>query len=228
MSDPFRQEFGFSSALSGPFQFASRPDPTQVVEFFEDFMAFQAGDWTVTETQASATQARIDRHGGWIALANSAADDDLNAIQHAFESIRFAPGRKAWFECRFEVSHATESDVVIGLLIRDTTPLDVTDGVFFIKADGAATVQFVAEKDSNQSTVSAVATLVADTPVRLGFFYDGRGEFRVFRDGLHVGSVTPGANLCDDEDLTFSIALQNGDANARTLRVDYLHFLIER
>ena len=64
-------------------------------------------------------------------------------MQKTPAAFSFTPGKKAFFKCRFKVSDATQSDVVIGLQVIDTTPLDVTDGIYFLKPDDAATVNFV-------------------------------------------------------------------------------------
>ena len=60
----------------------------------------------------------------------------------------------------------------MGLGITDTTPLDTTDGVFFIKADGAATMDFLVEKDNSATTNSSVATISDDTFLTASFFYN--------------------------------------------------------
>ena len=85
--------------------------PTKFHTYMEDFDYYTAGDWTVTETQAGATQALADGDGGLLLLTNSAADDDLNALQKKGESFRFAAGKKLWFEARFKVSDAPSSGV---------------------------------------------------------------------------------------------------------------------
>ena len=59
-----------------------------------------------------------------------------------------------FFKARLKTSDADSSDFVMGLGITDTTPLDVTDGFFFLKSDGAATMDFLIEKDNSQSTIA--------------------------------------------------------------------------
>lgn len=202
------------------------PQRKSLVEYWNDFHIYTAGEWTVTETQAGATQAIVDGHGGILALTNSAADDDLNSIQCSKETFRFATGRDAWFACRFAVSDATQSDIVIGLCITDTTPLDVTDGVYFIKADGAATISMGVEKN-NTATTTAVGTIVTDTYHVVEFYYNGVDAIEAYFDGAKVGtSVT--TNLVDDEDLAITISLQNGEAVAKVLSVDYVGVWMER
>jgi hypothetical protein len=198
------------------------PDVTTVHRYFNDFDHFTAADWTVTETQAGATQALIDGDGGLIALVNSAADDDLNSIQSAKETFKMAIARDWRIAIRFKVSDATQSDVVVGMCITDTTPLDVTDGFYFIKSDGAATVLAAAEKNNTAITASA-GTLVSDTFTELAMSYSAAtGIIKVYQDRNLVSQIIPAASFCDDEELAITLSLQNGDANARTLTVDYV------
>lgn len=203
-----------------------QPAGTLYHTYFEDFDYYTAGDWTVTETDAAATQALTDGDGGLLLVTNTAADNDLVALQKKGESFRFATGKPLFFEARFKVSDATESDVVIGLQITDATPLDVSDGVFFLKSDGSTTINLLVEKN-NTSTTTQVGTLANDTFIRLGFYYDGVSAIKAFVNGTYVAtSVT--TNLVDDEDLTISFALQNGNAVARNMTVDYIYVAKER
>jgi hypothetical protein len=204
-----------------------QPAATLYHTYFEDFDYYTAADWTVTETDAGATQALADGDGGLLLITNTAADNDLVSLQKKGESFRFASGKPLFFEARFKVSDATQSDVVIGLQITDTTPLDVTDGVFFIKADGAATVNFLVEKNNTATTASAVATMADDTYIRLGFYYDGVSAVQYFVNGSIAGSSVT-TNLPDDEDMTITIAIQNGEAAAKTMTVDYVYVAKER
>ena len=210
-----------------PFADLAMPAPTKFHTYFEDFDYYVAGNWTVTETQAGATQALTDGDGGLLLITNTAADDDLVALQKVGESYRFALGKELFFEARFKVSDATQSDVVIGLQITDATPLDVSDGVFFIKADGSTSVSLLVEKNGTATTTSSVATMANDTFISLGFYYDGASSIQYSVNGVVKGtSVT--TNLVDDEDLTVSIALQNGEAVAKTMTVDYVFVAKER
>ena len=210
-----------------PFADLTMPAPTKFHTYYEDFDYYVAGNWTVTETQAGATQALTDGDGGLLLITNTAADDDLVALQKVGESYRFASGKELFFEARLKVSDATQSDVVIGLQITDATPLDVSDGVFFIKADGSTSVSLLVEKNGTATTTSSVATMANDTFISLGFYYDGASSIQYSVNGVVKGtSVT--TNLPDDEDMTVSIALQNGEAVAKTMTVDYVFVAKER
>jgi len=112
------------------------PDVTKFHTYFNDFDVYTAGDWVVTETQAGATQALTAGDGGLLLLTNSAADDDIIVLQKTPAAFTFTAGKKTFFSARLMVSDATQSDFVVGLQVVDTTPLDVTDGVYFLKSDG--------------------------------------------------------------------------------------------
>ena len=196
------------------------PDVTKAHTYFDDFDTYTAADWTVTETGV-ATQALANEDGGVLLVTNAAADDDASFSQKVGESFKFEAGKKLWFEARLKVSDATQSDWVVGLQITDTTPLAVTDGVYFRKDDGDANIDFVVIKNSTATTATAVSVNVDATYVRLSFYYNGVDEIVYFVDGVRQGkSVT--TNLPDDEELTISFGVQNGEAVAKTMSVDYI------
>ena len=205
-------------------------DPTKFHTFFDDFDTYTAGDWTVTETDAGATQALTAGDGGLLLVTNSAADDDLVALQKTPAAFTFTAGKKAFFRCRFKVSDATQSDVVIGLQVVDTTPLDVTDGVYFLKADGSTAVSVVCRKNATTGSTSAssIATLANDTFITLGFAYDGEGKVAYEVNGAVVGSLDASSAFLPDAACTVSFALQNGEAAAKTMTLDYVFVAKER
>lgn len=200
------------------------PDPTQFHTYFNDFDTYAAGDWTVTETSATATQALADGDGGWLLLTNSTEDDSLCALQKVGESFLMESGKKAFFKARFKVSDATQSDLVMGLQVTDASPFDATDGIYFIKADGAATVDLVCRKNATtgSNTATAVATLSDDTFVTLGWYYDGQGSVTYSVNNSVTGSMSASSSFLPDTDLTVSFAIQNGAAAAKTMTVDFI------
>ena len=213
------------------------PDPTKWHTFFDDFDKYTAGDWVIQTTEAgggSATEALADVDGGVLLITNDVADNDNDFFQWAggagatTETFKFEVGKRLIFKMRFAVNEVLQSDVVLGLQITDTTPLAVSDGVYFLKSDGAATTDFIVAKGSTLTTTSSVATLVNDTYVVLGFAYDGVDNIDIFVDDVRVGSSVT-TNLPDDEELTISFGIQQGEAtNAKTLSVDYIFVAKER
>ena len=205
-------------------------DATKFHTFFDDFDTYTAGDWTVTETDAGATQALTAGDGGLLLITNTAADNDLVALQKNPAAFSFTAGKKLFFRARFKVSDATQSDLVFGLQVVDTTPLDVTDGVYFLKADGSAAVSVVCRKNATTGSTSAssIATLADDTYITLGFAYDGEGKVAYEVNGNVVGSLDASSAYLPDTTCTVSFALQNGEAVAKTMTVDFVFVAKER
>lgn len=204
------------------------PDPTRCHTWFDDFDDYTAAEWTITET-GTGTRAVGNLDGGVLVVTNAAADDDRNFLQWSgntnastVETFKWEAAKSMWFKARLKISDATESDLVIGLQITDTTPLDVTDGLFFIKGDGSTTLTFRAEKNDTASTVTA-GTLANDTYFTCGFFWDAAvGALNVYFNDARVGTITSVTNIVDDEELTISFGIQNGEAVAKVLSLDYI------
>lgn len=206
------------------------PDPSKWHQYFDDFDYYVAGNWTVTETQAGATQALTDADGGVLLLTNSAADDDLVALNKLGESFLLEAGKRAFFKARFKVSDATQSDFVMGLQITDATPLDVTDGIYFQKDDGDAQLDIYVRKNATTGSASAtnIATIVSDTYLIVSWFYDGKSTLAYFVNDVQLGSLDASSTYLPDTELTVSFALQNGEAVAKTMSVDYVFAAKER
>jgi len=214
-------------------------DPTKYVTYFNDFLTYHADEWTITTTEAgsgNASEALTSGPGGWLLITNDDADNDLDFLQLKGEAFKYVATKNMFFKARFKVSDATQSDFVMGLGITDTTPLDTTDGFFFLKSDGAATMDFLIEKDNSATTNSSVATIADDTFVTASFHYNptggsassGGGAFEIFINDVQVATQTTLTNATDDEDLTISFGIQNGAAAAKTMTIDYILAAVER
>lgn len=192
--------------------------------YFNDFDTYAAGDWTNTAT-GSVTNSIVAGDGGWLSMLNSASSADLNSLQIKAATFAIVAGKQAWFKTRFKVSNATNANLVIGLIQTTTTPLTVTDGVYFIKA--AASTTLIARTTASSTTSSVnVATLANDTFVTVGWHYDGNGLINVFYGGNKVASL-PTTNL-PTAALNLTIAESNGTAAAITTTVDYVFASTER
>ena len=119
-----------------------QPSRHKYHEYFNDFDAYLASDWTITTTEAgtgSATEALGDGDGGLLVVTNAAGDNDHDFFQLVKEGFKYEADKQLAFFARRKTSDADASDVVAGLQLTDTTPLDVTDGIFFLLTDGSTT-----------------------------------------------------------------------------------------
>lgn len=222
-----------ASGNAGMGRFYPQPDPTRYVRWFEEFHTYTSGQWTVTETQAGATQAiATGGHGGVLVLTNDSADNDVICLQLGApnETYRFTSTKKFWIRARFKLSDATDSDAMIGLAITDTSPLASlpTDGIYFLKADDATTLIASARKDGTSSSIT-MGAMANDTYVVAEMYYDGKLTLTALLDGVPVGTdVTSVTNFPDDEDLAVTLAVQNGAGAAKSMSVDFLEVVMER
>jgi hypothetical protein len=205
-------------------------DPTNFRRYWEEFDRYAAGEWTINRTEAgsgSGATALTSVDGGALLITNDNANDDNSRFQLPSEGFKWESGKRLYFETRFKISDATQSDFVIGLQITDSTPLDVTDGIFFIKDDESTSVRLRVEKNDT-GTEATVATLASDTFVTLAFYYEpSDGKIQYFVNGAKVGAAAI-TNVVDDEELAVSFALQNGDGNIRTMTIDYIFVAKQR
>ena len=218
------------------------PDPTKWHVYFNDFDTFSATDWTITTTEAGAgdaTEALTDANGGVLLITNDAADDDADWFQKVGESFLLAAGKKCFFKARFAVSDATQSDWIMGLQVTDTTGGaaggdGATDGIFFQKDDGDTNVDFYVQKNATtgQLTNTAITTAAAaDTYMTLAFYFDGVRYVECFKDDAKVYTAdltTTLTTYLPDTELTISFGIQNGEAVAKTMSVDYIFCALER
>tara|TARA_R100000773_G_C4218334_1_gene116823 strand:- start:1308 stop:2018 length:711 start_codon:yes stop_codon:yes gene_type:complete len=207
------------------------PAPHKYHTYFNDFDTYLASDWTITTTEGGsgdASEALADGDGGLLLITNDDADNDNDFLQLVKEGFKYETNKQLAFNIRFKTNDATQTDIVAGLQLTDTSPLDVTDGIFFLKEDGAATISFIVEKDSTQSTLTLPNSLADDTFMTLGFVYEPKDQkFHVFQNNVLAGTVVS-TNAPDNEELTVSFGIQNGAAAAKTLTVDYIGASKER
>lgn len=206
-----------------------QPDPTKFHSFFDDFNVYTAGNWTVTKT-GTGTQALADGDGGLLLTTNSAADNDAVFNQLTKEGFLLETGKRTFFKARFKVSDATQSDVQLGLIITDTSPLDATDGIYFQKDDGDTHIDLYVRKDATtgSDSVADIAELADDTFITLGFEYDGKETVIAYVNDVLTAKLDASSTYLPDVALTVSFGIQNGEAVAKSMTLDYIFAAKER
>lgn len=209
------------------------PDPTLFHIFDDDFDYYLATDWTVT---GAGTAALAAGNNGQILLTNSAADDAIQQIQKvpaAFLPV-FNTGKRFFMKAIFQLADVVQSDFAIGIQIANVSGTDLavaTDGIFFLKTDGAATIAFYvrqANVAANSVDSGAIATLVNATNVEVNCFYDGGDRVYYGVNGTVLGYVTVSSAIWPNIVMAPIAALRNGEAVAKTATIDKLYVAQER
>jgi hypothetical protein len=238
---PTRFPAGISTEKKGkPLSEFGLPDPVGFWhQWYDDFNKYTVGDWIVTTTEAgtgSATEAINDEKNGCLKLTNAAGDDDLDFIQTASEIIKIDSTKLFVFKSKFKLSDVTQTEFVMGVQIKDTTPLSASDGIFFQKDDGDAYLDVYCQKDTSESKAAhAIATMSDDTYLEAAFAYDANQYITAYVDGAQVGQLDlkSGSNAAvtdflPDTELCVSFGIQNGEAVAKVMTIDYILAANER
>lgn len=204
-----------------PLYMFGAPDRTDYHAFFDDFDTYTSGQWTATVT-GTGTTALTAGDGGLLASATSTASSDANYLQKTTEGFSFEVGKPAWFKARFKVSALT-TVVVMGLQVTDTTPEDVTDGIYFLSTVTTGVMTLYCRKNATTGSTSVAAgALVADTYADYAWYWDGKDTVEAFKDGVKVGTITGASAYIPDTTTTISFGVRTTTAAAKTLTIDYI------
>jgi len=207
-------------------------DPTKVHSWFDDFDTFSAttgttggSEWLLTAAAAADTAAIEDADGGILLLTTDTATADTVYLQWEgfqptpVESWTFTTGTPMWFKCRLKLAVAAGAALICGLAVTDSSPLDASDGIYFLKAAGSATMSLVVIASSTATTTTA-KTMVDDTYTNLAWYYDGTDGIDIFVDEVKVArSVITNA---PSTELAVTLGIKNNNATPRTARIDYI------
>ena len=243
-SSPMRIQAGFTQDASWqPLGLIGAPDPTFYATFFDDFMGYQAGRFTNTNT-GNGSEAPANGVGGRVLFTTNTstpAAGDIASIQVDSACVQYSAAKKLAFLTRLQLADVTNSAMLAGVIQKTTTPFTVTDGIYFSKATGTTnlTVNVMAS-----SVVIATTTLTGlltnATDVDLGFTYDGRGSLLIFagagllgqKPNQNTATLGPVARLTPASFptalLTPTLSLQSGTATSKTMNADLLYASVER
>jgi hypothetical protein len=212
-------------------------DPTKVYGYWNDFFTYADADWVITSTNAGTTIISATETGGVVVLTTDTAEQDADWHQLSTDGgttvslpFYFSVGKKAWFKSRLKLGEITEAEAVIGLHTTDTDPSlsAVSDGVWFETLDGVETLDLVIMKNSLPARVTGVYTLLDDTFVEIGWYWDGIDTIHYFINDVEVGSIGVGTSLPDDVYLSPSWGAEAGSGAACVMSIDYMGFWMER
>lgn len=227
------------SAEGGRSEFRNLPagaimHPDYVV-VMDDFVEYDANDWTVVKDSGAAVAAATDALNGAITLTSAATtDDDGASIQKTDEGFALTSGKRLWFKARLKVSDADDMEMFAGLCENFATNPEAcataANRVGWQLDDGDATPRAVSEKANTETTTDAATDtsqdLADDTYVELGFYWDGKNRIDYYKDGNYITTITtnlPTANM------TIGVySLSGSNSGTKVMTVDYVFCCMER
>lgn len=212
-----------------------------VTKYIQDFATIPSDDtsgdpteWEVTVVEVGAgtsTAVVTDRAGGALLVTTAGNEDDGWSMQlgaAAGESVLFDGGYPCYVGIRFAINDVDQTDILFGLSVTDTAMLGgVTDGIYFRSVDESATLSFVLEKDSVESTTTA-ATLVDGVYITCEFYYDGQ-YVTAYVNGSEIAKVADtSTSFPDNEEMRLSFEFLTGEATANTCTIEWMRFVYVR
>lgn len=201
----------------------------------EDWNWWDDYEWTQTEVGAAGTIAIGDIPNGVLVVTTDAADNDYEDIATQGEIFKIVDNYPLYFEIRAKVDDAEQSDLWAGLLNSNSYFAGFgTDGIYFLKPDGAKSLYFVVQALNVENSVDTGIDSEDLTWVRLGFHWDGEGNIRWFviddtnppQKILASGIVT--TLPTQTEELYLGFGIRNGEAASKVLYVDYVKCVQKR
>lgn len=183
MASPMRIPAGFTQAASyQPLGGIGIPDPAFYAKFYDDFLPYQAGKYTVTAASGSVAQSMANGTGGRILFTTGAAIGNFAEIQMDAAGFNYTVGKRLAFLARVQLADIVNSAMIVGLTQATATPFTaITDGIYFTKAAAGSTLQLIAVAGSTVlGTASITGAFTAAQDIDLGFYVDSQGNIRGF------------------------------------------------
>jgi hypothetical protein len=200
-----------------------------------------------TDTVLSAKAAE---RGGYLDIETDADDNDAAALySEPFGQIVEDSGNELWFEARLEVGDiAGDQGIFVGLVEEAGASLDVVaDGAAALVGESlVGFVSLTADPDAfaacyklnagtrvdvltDVTNATAIATadrasLVNDTEVKLGVYFNGRDGVEYFVNGIKVATFTLDATFPTGVDLCAIVAIKTGTTAAESIAIDWVRY----
>ena len=217
------------------------PDPTKTYGVFDDFFTWDAGvSWEISDDDSGGTELiSATETGGVLVLTNTAGATDYCFVQYSEDggttpstTFLFATGKKAWFKARLKVNDDTPnaSYWTAGLYIDNDDPYNANpdDGVWFESGAASNEVDLYITKGGSDTISAGVFTTTDDTYLTIGYYWDGVDTIHYFKNDVEEGSVGVGTSLPDDAPCALSFGIENGEAAANIMHIDYIGAWMER
>ena len=183
-------------------------------------------DLTVTAVNAS-TVTQSTTAGNSLVLTTANSEYDGLNVQLKGEQFKLESGKPLYFGASILVPEDTEIDLLVGLCETKTDLLKTSsshgvnssvEGVFFLKTDGAKTIEMKSYEGGAQTFTGVVGDITKDVAHIYEVYWDG-SKLYFYYDGVQVGFIASGyAN----GDLTPSINVRAGSAAARVSTVQWI------
>lgn len=182
-------------------------------------------------TQTGTSPLTVGQVSGYPLLLTTGATEYNGAnVQLRGEYCKLAAGDESFLRGKIKLSEATNIDFLFGLceLKTDILATDTAHGIaaanvegaFFVKLDGGTAILFKTYKNGVEASSVSVGTLTTND-IDYAIWWDGT-YVHAYIDNVEVAKV---AGTLPDGELTPTLNVRAGDANARTASIAELAFV---
>lgn len=179
------------------------PNPSRVVQYFNDFHTYLASDWTVVAGGAGSAVALAAGAGGKIVVTTATSGTESIAGNPSFfftPGTSLVTGLRTWFETNITLdATVAQPDYAIGLTKGTPGLTAPTDGVYFTKATTATVWSLVIKSAAGATTTIALPAStvpLASQTITLAYQFDGaRNLLIVYFNDAVLGTVGLGGSL---------------------------------
>jgi hypothetical protein len=242
----------------GPLADIGVPNPFFYHRDFDDFDYLDTQKWIVTSLSTGSVLGEVG-DGGLIIFTTAATSGDTEVMQHPFANFSLPQGatlgKRAAFLVRLQMSDITNSDILVGLCDKTTTPFSaITDGLYYEKVSGGTVLNLNSVVGSTATTLAintAAYSLVNATNIDLAWLVTRKGDVVAYVGSQLVGwipqSGTGALNTSNypalpvvgptgritaptltTANLTLTMAIKATAAAVKTLTVDFIGAWKER
>ena len=184
---------------------------------------------TVVEVGGTSSAVMGDVAGGALTVTCAGNEDDGWSMQlgnaNTGEWCSFAHRYPTYFGIQLQSSDADQTDFFAGVAVTDTAILGgVTDSLGFRSVDESATINFMLEKGSVESTV-AVATMGDAADITLEFLYLDSNIYAYVNGVLATTIADTDVTFPNTELMRLSFEFLSGEAVANTCQVRWLRLI---
>lgn len=174
------------------------PDPFFYACYEDDFLPYNAANYTVTAAGGSAASSNASGPGGRVLLTTGATAGNFAELQLPTASFKYTAGKKLVYLARVNVAQLTDA-VIFGLINTTATPFtggSITDGIYFSSPAGSTSITLSAVTGGAVIGSTVLTTTGAvNTDLDFGFIVDARGNIRAYSGANLLGSKRPNTAL---------------------------------
>lgn len=182
-SSPMRIPAGFTQDTSfQPLGMIGIPNPFFYAVYSDDFMYYNASEYTVTANTNGGVAQTTGGVGGRVTFTTNASTPlaaDIVELQTVSATVLMASTKKTVWLARLQAASITAPVIQVGLIQETTTPATIVTGMVATRAHSATAWVFqmiVGSAVVGSATVTdAVSGYAANTDIDLAMVYTGRG-----------------------------------------------------